>query len=244
MSSTGYSGFANVYDKLMADYPYSAILRFIEQNLVLKGKRGLDLCAGTGTVTVRLAEKGAIMTALDIEPEMLNRARDKARGAGFTVKFIEGDVNDLPEMKPFDFIVSTCDGFNYVENPETFAKSLFHLLVEGGKLVLEFSSLDKAQKKLSDGLFYEDGEEETWFFDNEFDEESNTVYQELTIFRKLPNGNYTRTDDASTQYFYDNARLLSVFSAAGFSNVKLLETGDFSEAKQGAERLTLVAERR
>lgn len=244
MSSTGYSGFASVYDKLMADYPYSAILRFMEQNLILKGKRGLDLCAGTGTVTVRLAETGAIMTALDIEPEMLSRARDKARGAGFTVKFIEGDVNELPEMKPFDFIVSTCDGMNYVENPEAFAKTLFGLLVEGGKLVLEFSSLDKAQKMLSDGLFYEDGEDETWFFDNEFDGESNTVYQELTIFRKLPDGKYERTDDASTQYFYDNSRLKRAFSAAGFSNVELLGTGDFSKAKQSAERLTLVAERR
>lgn len=244
MSSTGYCGFADVYDKLMADYPYSAILRFIEKNFNLKGKRGLDLCAGTGTVTVRLAADGAEMTAFDIEPEMLDRARDKAREAGFPVRLIQGDVNELPEMKPYDFIVSTCDGLNYVKNLERFAASLYALLCEGGKLILEFSSLDKAQNKLSNGLFYEDGEDETWFFDNEYDRKTDTVYQELTIFRKLPDGKYERTDDASTQYFYDNARLKRAFSAAGFSNVELLETGNFTKAKQDAERLTLIAERR
>jgi demethylmenaquinone methyltransferase/2-methoxy-6-polyprenyl-1,4-benzoquinol methylase len=54
------------------------------------GRRLLDLCTGTGEIAVRCARLGATVTAVDLTPSMLARARRK--GAGLGVRFVEMDA--------------------------------------------------------------------------------------------------------------------------------------------------------
>jgi len=57
------------------------------------GQRGLDLCCGTGDLTLAFRKAGAAMVGLDFTPEMLPIARDKgARKAGEPVLFTRGDA--------------------------------------------------------------------------------------------------------------------------------------------------------
>src|SRR6476646_2477407 len=51
----------------------------------------VDLGCGTGTLSVLLAELGYEVTAVDLSPNMLAAARDKARAAGVVVDFQLGD---------------------------------------------------------------------------------------------------------------------------------------------------------
>lgn len=57
------------------------------------GRSVLDLCTGTGEIAVRCAGLGASVTAVDVTPSMLARARRK--GSALGVRFAEMDVRRL-----------------------------------------------------------------------------------------------------------------------------------------------------
>jgi SAM-dependent methyltransferase len=64
--------------------------------------RVLEAGAGTGSITLLLAELGYRVTALDLSEAMLARAREKLRG--YEVEFVLGPA-DRPPTGPFDAVV-------------------------------------------------------------------------------------------------------------------------------------------
>jgi SAM-dependent methyltransferase len=57
--------------------------------------RALDLGCGSGIWSVKLAARGWQVTGVDIIPQALHRARERAQEAGVEVRFIEGNVTAL-----------------------------------------------------------------------------------------------------------------------------------------------------
>jgi SAM-dependent methyltransferase len=79
-----------------SDRPTSELARVV---------RGEDVAAG----------RGFTVTAIDLSPEAIGRARQRARSAGVEVRFLEGDLRRLPEsVGPFDFFVD-CGCFGAVQ---------------------------------------------------------------------------------------------------------------------------------
>ena len=69
--------------------------------------RILDVGAGTGFLSLLLAEKGHWLTALDLSRGMLDKARGKADRLNLAIDFLIGDAESLPfEDNSFDFVVS------------------------------------------------------------------------------------------------------------------------------------------
>jgi ubiquinone/menaquinone biosynthesis C-methylase UbiE len=66
--------------------------------------RVLESGAGTGAITILLAELGFRVTALDLSDAMLARARRKAEDQGLDVEFVVGPA-DRPPDGPFDAVV-------------------------------------------------------------------------------------------------------------------------------------------
>ena len=62
----------------------------------IKNKKILDVGAGTGRVSLQLAEAGAKVTAFDSSNVMLKVAKDKAKNKGIKVNFKVGDAHKLP----------------------------------------------------------------------------------------------------------------------------------------------------
>jgi ubiquinone/menaquinone biosynthesis C-methylase UbiE len=78
---------------------WRAVLR---RHLPETGARVLDAGAGTGAITLLLAELGHRVTALDLSESMLARAREKLEG--HEVEFVLGPA-DRPPDGPFDAVV-------------------------------------------------------------------------------------------------------------------------------------------
>jgi ubiquinone/menaquinone biosynthesis C-methylase UbiE len=56
--------------------PRPILVKFVEKGLIKKGKT-LDLCGGTGTNTIYLAEKGFEAKAIDISQSAIEYAKKK-----------------------------------------------------------------------------------------------------------------------------------------------------------------------
>ncbi|SDF26475.1 MULTISPECIES: magnesium protoporphyrin IX methyltransferase [Thalassobaculum] len=73
----------------------------------LAGRRVLDAGCGTGSLAVEAARRGALVTAIDISPTLIQLARERTPedlGAG-RVEFLVGDMLD-PALGSFDHVVA------------------------------------------------------------------------------------------------------------------------------------------
>jgi SAM-dependent methyltransferase len=67
--------------------------------------RAIDLGCGTGTNAVWLARQGFDVTGVDLSPLAVKRARERAEAEGVTVRFLEADLLDAPDLgEPYPFL--------------------------------------------------------------------------------------------------------------------------------------------
>jgi len=106
------------------------------------GKAVLDLCAGTGEVTLSLCHAGAAsVTAVDFAPEMLRIARSKAYQARLAgVGFICADALHTPVRSASMDAATMAFGLRNVQDPATAIAEIHRVLRPGGRLaILELS---------------------------------------------------------------------------------------------------------
>lgn len=73
----------------------------------------LELCCGSGRLSLPLARKGYDLTGLDLEPGMLEAARAKARAEGLDLSLVEGDMRRFDLGRSFDLVFIP---FNSLQN--------------------------------------------------------------------------------------------------------------------------------
>lgn len=100
------------------------------------GERVLDLATGTGITAIAARERGAQVTGVDLTPELLAVAREKAGEQGFDdIEFREGDAEALPFGEgSFDVVLSTC-GHMFAPDQSKVAAELARVTRRGGRVV-------------------------------------------------------------------------------------------------------------
>lgn len=80
-----------------------------EAAVTAPGNRVLEIGCGTGAVTSRLVARGAQVTALDQNPEMLERARAREQVSGATVEWLERTAAEIDTLPPahYDAVVAS-----------------------------------------------------------------------------------------------------------------------------------------
>ena len=140
-----YEAFAPFYDDFTADYAHDACLARVERlvrALGLTGSTALDVACGTGRSTEPLARRGWRVTACDLSPAMVERAR--ARLALPPDRVFVADMRSLPAIGPFDLVTCLDDAVNYLLTDEDLLaafSSMAGVLRPGGMVAFDCNSL-------------------------------------------------------------------------------------------------------
>lgn len=103
---------------------------------VSAGDRVLDVACGSGNVSLPLARMGADVTGVDIAPNLLQTARQRAEAANLSITFDEGDAESLPYADAsFDVVVSMF-GAMFAPRPELVVKEMARVLKPGGRIAM------------------------------------------------------------------------------------------------------------
>ena len=97
------------------------------------GERILDLGCGTGHLTARIAETGALVVGVDRSPDMIRQAKEKYPSLKFEVM----DAREIALDGKFDAVFSNAT-LHWIKEPERVIAGIGKLLRPGGRFVAEF----------------------------------------------------------------------------------------------------------
>ena len=105
---------------------------------VQKGDCVVDVGCGTGVVAVTAAQVGAKVSASDLTPELIARAKENSMISGFEIDFQIADVEQLPyENDKFDIVLSQF-GHMFAPRADLAINEMLRVLKPGG--IIAFST--------------------------------------------------------------------------------------------------------
>ena len=109
---------------------------FISRINLKPGMKVLDVACGTGNQSIPAARTGAQVTGLDIAPNLLEQARQRAQAENLKIEFVEGDAEKLPyPAGQFDVVLSMF-GAMFAPRPEVVASELKRVCRAGGLIAM------------------------------------------------------------------------------------------------------------
>jgi trans-aconitate methyltransferase len=106
-----------------------------------KDEHILDVGCGTGTLTEKISESGAVVTGIDASIEMIT----KARQAYPKIKFFVEDATDFSLDEKFDAVFSNAT-FHWIKYHSKALKCIYDSLKKGGRFVYEMGARHNVEK--------------------------------------------------------------------------------------------------
>ena len=240
---SAYDALAPWYDRFTGDVPYPALADFYESILHREGQDRLtllDLCCGTGTLTLALARRGHELIGVDCSPEMLAVALDKTAGEDGIIRpvFLCQEAAELDLYGTVQGAYCCLDGMNYLppeDLPELFRR--LHLFIEpGGRFAFDFHAPEHL-RALDGEVFVDESDDALCLWRGEFDEAENALFYGMDIFTR-EGALWRRSEEEHTEYAHSPETLRTLLERAGFREIRLITDGPMHE--QG--RLFIVAE--
>jgi len=237
-----YQRLAGYYDRLMDFIDYDIWVDDIEALLepYHPGKAILDISCGTGSMAVRLAQRGWQLTAVDLSSYMIEMARVKAREAEVALTFAVGDMVQYHDGRRYDVIINLHDGLNYLLDDKTilaFLDNAHDLLEPEGILIFDVVTPLLCQTHFR-------GYREI-FHDELGGYERYTSYDPVTYLAKSVftlNTEQADTVDVEThlQRAYELADVQSFVESSPFTRWQILDDETLEQGNAQSERFLVV----
>ncbi len=225
--------FARVYNRLWKDYADS-IAPFIHEfyeAVIPRSKTLLDLCCGTGQLSVYFLEKGYQVVGIDLSNGMLNHARKNALPfmvAG-QARFVQGDVSNFKLDESFGLVVSTFDAINHLPDLRALEGcfcSTFYVLNDGGYFIFDLNT----RLGLRNWNHINITPDQDIFLVNRgiFDDNMERAWTKITGFVRNEEDFYERFDETVFNTVFEMEEVKTMLEDTGFRLVYFAKGTDLS----------------
>jgi 2-polyprenyl-3-methyl-5-hydroxy-6-metoxy-1,4-benzoquinol methylase len=238
-----YENFAYVYDTLMGDIDYCKWVEFLNKIIAknkIQVKNVLELGCGTGNMTTRLSRLGLDITGIDISPEMLSIAKQKALENNQDIMFLNQDITKLNigKMK-YDCIIGFMDVINYIHQPKTLQKvfkNIYNHLSDSGIFVFDIRT-PYVFNNLMNSSFAENTQNVSYICENVFNARTNICNMIVTFFILQSDNNiYRKVVEQHKLRSYGIDKILNLLESAGFKRAAVYNNLSFKRPSETSER--------
>lgn len=217
-----YDMFAWFYDRYWGSGSTAFALRALPalEQLLLRHipprSRILDLCCGSGLLSLELTQRGFEVTGIDGSQELLRYARERAPGG----EFIHADARAFSLPLVFAAAVSLYDSLNHIMRLDELTRVFRRVhaaLQTGGRFVFDLN-MEEGYRARWRGSFAIVRDDHVLAARSSFDPETSVGTTTLTMFR-LDGGAWRRSDLTLFQRCYREDEVHSALAEAGFDEV-------------------------
>ena len=115
---------------------------FVARMNLTAGMRVLDVGCGTGNQSVPAARRGARVTGVDLVPNLLEQARERARQEKLVIEFIEGDAEELPFSDGEFDVVFSMFGAMFAPHPDQVVSEFVRVCRRPGLIAMANWAMD------------------------------------------------------------------------------------------------------
>ena len=120
-----YERFAEVYDELMTDIPYTEYVEWIQTYAPAQNyKNLLDIGCGTATLAFLLHKAGYAVSGIDLSEEMLAIASARMEDEKITMPLYAMSMDELEGFSELDVAIIPIDSINYVKEQQNVVETL------------------------------------------------------------------------------------------------------------------------
>jgi ubiquinone/menaquinone biosynthesis C-methylase UbiE len=238
---------APYYDEVMSVVPYRQWVQYIRRILSkfdFEPKDVLDVACGTGSVEKYLVKKGYKVTGIDISPNMIKTAQNKAVDQEMKdVQYLVMDAAEMTFCNEFDLAISLFDSINYVlssKSVQDIFKCTYKALRPGGFFIFDLNSEYALEQNL--------------FTQNNYDDEMATVkhqwnskYNKKTriatveMFFYLPDGRVFK--EIHKERAHQHIDIIHWLKDAGFQFVDAYDAYSFLPIGKRSDRIFYVVKK-
>ncbi len=210
-----------------------------ERNLVV------ELGCGTGSFTQVMKKKGYDIMGIDMSPDMLNIARNKAAQANLDIMYLEQDMRELDLYCTAGTILSVCDSINYLLEDEDVLETfrlVNNFLFPKGIFIFDFNTLHKYRDVIGDATIAENREDCSFIWENFYHEDEHINEYDLTIFTKCDPEDevYRKFNETHYQRGYMLQEMLALVKEAELELIDTIDADTHEAPTEESERIYVV----
>lgn len=234
---------ANLADMLLEQTSPEEIARaagFLTDVLALPaGAAVFDQCCGSGRLAGELADRGFAVCGIDLIPEYIRRARERSWAGTGTARFAVADAFEFTADPLCDGAFNWWTSFGYADDDETNTRMLRRAresLRPGARFALDFMNVPGLYRHFLPHVVTRNAGV-TLIRESTLDLASSVIRKQWTYF--LPDGRSIVHHSAVR--LYDPAALRSLFTAAGFVDIRFYGDTDASPLSLNSPRCIVTA---
>jgi len=241
-----FSEFAVVYDDFMHYIDYQGWVNYICELLNLyeiKGKNLLDLGCGTGKCAILFAKRGFEVIGIDLSPDMLAQAMNKAETKELKIKFLCQDMRNFKIDKSVNIITCLYDSLNYLLEKEDLEKtfnSVHMALEEGGSFIFDMNTEYAIREVWGTRVFRRNEGRIKSVWKSKYDPETHIGVLRLA-WTTRENGIKKNHCEIHKETFYSSDDIKNLLKKAGFKDAVIYAHGTFQQPIEVTPRIMVVA---
>lgn len=210
-------------------------VNFLKKSLDSNSKI-LDLACGTGTYAVELAKENHHVTGIDLDSEMIKKAKEKAKAYSNYAEFYCEDMrafNKVTHNRSYDRIFCIGNSLVHLKDKEDISKlmkAIYNSLNEDGSMIIQIINYDRIINNNIKSLptIFRDEEGIKFIRNYNFNEDKSIANFDTELIINS-NGEERKYKNSVPLLALKSDELIEIVAEAGFSSLEVY--GDFDETE-------------